>query len=320
MTIKLGIVMDPIENIKVQKDTSFALLLESQRRGWENYYIEPQNIFLKDNHISAEISKISVEDNKEQWYAKEARYNNFDLRQCDVILMRKDPPFDLEYIYLTYLLELLEKDNVLIVNKPRSLRDANEKLFASWFPHCIPETLVSSHYNQLKEFTLAQKEVIFKPLNGMGGMSIFQVSDGDPNINVIIELMTNKGKTPIMAQRYLPEIEQGDKRILIINGKPYPKLLARIPAEGESRGNLAAGGIGEGRALTERDQWLCSQIAPKLLDMGLWFVGLDVIGDYVTEINVTSPTCVRELDGIFNINVSAVLLDAIEENLKRTKG
>jgi glutathione synthase len=229
--------------------------------------------------------------------------------------MRIDPPFDMDYIYSTYVLEQAESDGVLIVNKPQSLRDANEKLFTAWFPQCCSPTLVTSQVQRIRDFLTEHEDIIVKPLDGMGGASIFRLKKNDHNLGVVLETMTNHGKTLTMVQRYLPEIKQGDKRILLINGEPVPFCLARIPAEGETRGNLAAGGRGEGQPLSDRDRWLCEQVAPTLKEKGLIFVGLDVIGDYVTEINVTSPTCIQELDNQFGLNISALLMDCIEEKL-----
>jgi glutathione synthase len=229
--------------------------------------------------------------------------------------MRVDPPFNMNFVYTTYVLEQAESDGVLVVNKPQSLRDANEKLFTAWFPDCCSPTLVTSQTQRIKDFLLEHEDIIVKPLDGMGGASIYRLKKADHNLGVVLETMTNHGKELTMVQRYLPEIKQGDKRILIVNGQPVPYALARIPAEGETRGNLAAGGTGEGRTLTDRDRWLCEQIGPTLVKKGLFFVGLDVIGDYVTEINVTSPTCVQELDNQFGLNISALLMDCIEEQL-----
>jgi glutathione synthase len=235
-----------------------------------------------------------------------------DLSELDVILMRKDPPFDSEFLYATTILQRAEDAGVYVVNKPQSLRDANEKLFTSWFSQCCAETLVSSRAVQIRQFLEEQQDIIIKPLDGMGGTSIFRLRLDDPNISVILETMTNYNQRYIMAQRYLPAIKDGDKRILVVNGEAIPYALARIPQQGETRGNLAAGGRAEGRPLTERDRWIVSQVAPTLKAKGLIFVGLDVIGDTLTEINVTSPTCVQELDAQFGLNIAGVLMDHIE--------
>ncbi len=324
MKIKLGIVMDPIRSINFKKDSSLAMLLEAQSRGYELYYMEMSDLFIEDNQAFAFARPFSVclpDDNQSPCYQFE--HNDHDtpkalaLADLSVILMRKDPPFDMEYIYSTYILELAESSGSLIVNKPRSLRDANEKLFTHQFPDCTVSTLVSRNHHQFKQFLAQHKDIIVKPLGGMGGSSIFRIQKNDVNLNVILETMTQNNSQYVMAQRFIPEISQGDKRILIINGVPVDYALARIPPAGETRGNLAAGGKGQGVALTERDYWLCEQVGPKLKAMGLIFVGMDVIGDYITEINVTSPTCIRELDSLYGLNISALLMDAIEAQLKK---
>lgn len=314
--LNVGIVMDPIADIKPYKDSSFAMLLEAQRRGHQLHYMEPTDLFLKNGRPFAETTELKVwdraqSDTTSQFYGFGASHET-DLSELDIILIRQDPPFNNDYLYATHMLELAEAKGVLVVNKPQSLRDANEKLFASWFPQCIPPTLVSADANRLKQFIQDHQDVILKPLDAMGGASIFRVTARDPNINVIIETMTEHGRHHIMAQIYLPEIKQGDKRILLVNGEPMPYALARIPAEGETRGNIAAGGQGIGVALTERDEWLCEQIAPTLRRKGLHFVGLDVIGDYITEINVTSPTCIRELDAQYGLNIAGELFNHLE--------
>lgn len=316
MQIKLGIVMDPIEDIKPYKDTSFAMLLEAQRRGYSLFYMQPQDIYLRNGKPYATTSELKVwdrakSDTTSQYYGFGCSTET-TLSELDMILIRQDPPFNNDYLYSTQMLELAEAEGVLVVNKPQALRDANEKLFASWFPECIPPTLVSANANQIKAFIQDHQDTILKPLDAMGGASIFRVKQDDPNINVIIETMTDHGKHHIMAQTYLPEIAEGDKRILLINGEPVPYALARIPAEGETRGNIAAGGTGVGVALSEQDYWLCEQIRPTLQAKGLHFVGLDVIGDYITEINVTSPTCVRELDEQYQLNIAGILFNHLE--------
>jgi glutathione synthase len=318
MTLKLGIVMDPIQNITIKKDSSFAMLLEAQYRHYQLFYMEMSDLFIDNNQAKAFVKKLQVTDEEDNWYqfidAPESS-TIINLSDLNVILMRKDPPFDMEYIYATYLLEIAEKSGTLIVNKPRSLRDANEKLFTLQFPQCTTPTLVSRNKKQFKQFLTQHQDIIVKPLGGMGGHSIFRITKNDPNFNVILEIMTDHQQHYIMAQRFIPEISQGDKRILIINGIPVDYALARIPAQGETRGNLAAGGIAKGVPLTQRDYWLCEQVSEQLIAMGLIFVGMDVIGDYITEINVTSPTCIRELDTLYHLNISALLMDAIEEKL-----
>ena len=311
MSLKLGIVMDPISKIKIHKDTSFAMLLEAQARGYQLFYMEVNDLYLRDGRTHAYMRGLHVARNEQHWHRLDAA-REAPLDSLDVVLMRKDPPFDQEYIYATYLLECAENRGLLVVNKPRSLRDANEKLFTAWFPHCCAPTLVAREARKLREFLHEQGEIVLKPLDGMGGASIFRVEQNDPNLSVILETMTQHNSRFVMAQRYLPEIADGDKRILVVNGEAVPYALARIPAQGESRGNLAAGGRAEGRELTERDRWIAGQVGPVLRERGLAFVGLDVIGDYLTEINVTSPTCVQELDRQFGLNISALLMDYIE--------
>ena len=315
--LKVGIVMDPIQNIKPHKDSSFAMLLEAQRRGHELVYMQPEDLYLKNGQARATTSELKVwdRDRETQYYGFGSGHDTA-LNTLDIILIRQDPPFTNDYLYSTHILELAEAEGVLVVNKPQSLRDANEKLFASWFPECIPPTLVSANTDQLKQFIQDHQDTILKPLDAMGGASIFRVRHDDPNISVIIETMTDHGKHHIMAQIYLPEIKEGDKRILLINGEPIDYTLARIPAEGETRGNIAAGGTGVGMPITDRERWLCEQIAPKLREKGLYFVGLDVIGDYITEINVTSPTCIRELDTQFHLNIAGELFDCLEKQIQ----
>ena len=314
MSRHIGIVMDPISAITIKKDSSFAMLLAAQAKGWTLYYMEQQDLFLQDGTVSAEMKRLTVQEDADNWYQLEETETK-KLSELDVILMRKDPPFDMEYIYSTYLLEQAQNDGVLIVNNPQSLRDANEKLFTAWFPQCCPETLVTRKASLIRDFHQQHGDIILKPLDGMGGASIFRVKNGDPNFSVIIETLTDHGKTSIMAQKFIPDISEGDKRILMINGEPVSYALARIPAKGETRGNLAAGGRAEGRPLTEHDRWICEQVGPKLREKGLLFVGLDVIGNYLTEINVTSPTCIRELDSQFNLNIASELMDSIEQQL-----
>jgi glutathione synthase len=311
MPIKLGIVMDPISRINIKKDTSFAMLLEAQARGWELHYMELGDLYLRNGIANARTQTLEVHRDEKQWVRFLAE-QDLPLGALDAILMRKDPPFDQEFLYATYLLEQAESDGVYVVNKPQSLRDANEKLYTAWFPQCCAETLVASDANRIKDFLRELGEIIIKPLDGMGGASIFYVRDNDPNLSVILETMTQHNSRTVMAQKYLPEIKDGDKRILMVNGEAIPYCLARIPAKGESRGNLAAGGTGEGRPLTEQDRWIASQVGPTLREKGLVFVGLDVIGDSLTEINVTSPTCVQELDKQFGLNISGQLMDHIE--------
>ena len=310
--MKLGVVMDPIGSINIKKDSTFAMLLEAQQRNIELFYLEQADLYLEGQQARAQARPLKVKEDPEHWFELSAA-SDIALAELDVILMRKDPPFNMDYIYSTYVLEAAEKAGSLIVNKPSSLRDCNEKLFALQFPDCIPPTKVASSASQLKTFINKHKDTVLKPLDGMGGESIFRVKHDDPNLNVIIETLTNKGERLIMAQDFIPEINKGDKRILLINGEPIPYALARIPAKGETRGNLAAGGRAEGLELSERDHWICKQVGPRLKELGLLFVGIDVIGDYLTEINVTSPTCIRELDTLYDLNISATLMDAIQK-------
>jgi glutathione synthase len=314
VAIKFGMVMDPIGLINIKKDTSFAMLLEAQSRSWELHYMELNDLYLRNGRAFAKIRLLQVQRDSEQHYQFMGE-QVVALETLDVIIMRKDPPFNQEYIYATYILERAEQLGCYVLNKPQSLRDANEKMFTAWFPQCCTDTLVTRKASLIRNFLQEHQEIILKPLDGMGGASIFHLLLGDPNLSVILENMTQHGTQMVMAQKYLPEIKQGDKRILVINGEAVPFALARIPAQGETRGNLAAGGTAEGRPLTERDQWIADQVGPTLVEKGLVFVGLDVIGDYLTEINVTSPTCVQELDQQFGLNISAKLLDHIEDHL-----
>ncbi len=311
---KLGVVMDPIQAIHFKKDSTLAILLEAQARGWALNYMEQGDLFSKDGIAYSRMRGLRVFNNPQHWF-EFTDDRTAPLHELQVIFMRKDPPFNLEYIYTTYLLELAEAKGSLIVNKPQSLRDANEKVFTNWFPQCTPPSLISADAKRIRAFITEQKDVILKPLHGMGGSSIFRLRKDDVNINVVIETLTSFGNQHIMAQRFIAEIAQGDKRIFLINGKPIPYALARIPSAGDIRGNLAAGGKGVGVELTKRDYWICEQLSETLRAKGLLFVGIDVIGDYLTEINVTSPTCIREIESFFNINISGQLLDCIENNL-----
>jgi glutathione synthase len=315
MTLKLGVVMDPIESIHPKKDSTLAMLLAAQARGWQLFYMQQKDLVLRDGKVFANMRPVEVRDDLHSWHTL-SEPHFAPLTELDVVLMRKDPPFDMQYIHTTYLLELAEAAGVLVVNRPQSLRDANEKLYTAWFPQCTPPTLVSRDMTQLRAFLHEHGDVIVKPLEGMGGISVFRLTLNDPNISVVFETLTSNGLHYIMAQRYIPEISAGDKRILLIDGKPIPYALARIPAAGETRGNLAAGGRGEGVPLSERDYWICEQVGPTLKKKGLVFVGLDVIGDYLTEINVTSPTCIRELDRQFNLDIAGELMECISRKLK----
>ena len=314
MSIKLGIVMDPIGSIKVHKDSSLAMLLAALKRDWELYYMEQSDLFLEGSRCHAQLTRLDVRDDENDWYTLSDK-RTVPLDELDVILMRKDPPVDMEFIYTTFLLQRAAAHGVLVVNNPGAIRNASEKLYTAWFSQCSPPTRVSREIKRLKEFLDEHGDIIVKPLDGMGGASVFRIQMNDPNLNVILETITANGTKSTMAQRYIPEITAGDKRILMINGEPFPHALARIPASGETRGNLAAGGRGEGVELSKRDLWICEQVGPALREQGLMFVGLDVIGDYLTEINVTSPTCIRELDSIYNADIAGQFLDAIVNRL-----
>ena len=314
MSYRLGVIMDPIDSICPAKDSTLAMLLEAQARGYELHYMEQHDVSIREGVSYGTSRTLSVSDDNKDWFEL-GDTRTRPLHELNVILMRKDPPFDMEYVYTTYALELAEKNGSLVINKPQSLRDVNEKLFISWFPQCCATTLICRDRQQLRDFIDEQKNVVVKPLDGMGGESVFRTAIDDPNKSVIIDTITHNGKRSVMAQRYIAEISAGDKRILVIDGEPIPYALARIPAAGESRGNLAAGGTGKGVELSERDRWICQQVGPELRQRGLVFVGLDVIGDYLTEVNVTSPTCIRQLDSIYNLNISATLFDAIERKL-----
>ena len=312
MALNIGIVMDPIASIKPYKDSTLAMMLAAQKKGWNLHYIEQANLYLQGETIQVDCQSITVFDDDKHWFELGEK-SSIQGNQLDVVLMRLDPPFNMEYIYSTYLLEMLEQQGSLIVNKPASLRDANEKLFATQFPQCCTETLVSRNPDKLRDFISEHQDVILKPLDGMGGQSIFRVNPSDANLSVILETMVGFSENTIMAQKFIPEITQGDKRILMINGKAVSYTLARIPAKGETRGNIAAGGTGVAMPITEREQWIADQIGQSLVDKGILFAGLDVIGDYLTEINITSPTCIREIDAQFNLDIATQLMDCIEQ-------
>lgn len=312
--IRLGVLMDSIATIHPKKDSTLAMLWEASQRGWEIFYFEQHDVFFREGDVFANAKIIKVSTNLLHWF-EIIEERTVPLGELNVILMRKDPPFNLEYIYSTYLLEHAERQGVLIVNKPQSLRDVNEKFFTTWFPQCCPPTLISRDISLLKTFLQAQKDIVCKPLDAMGGAMVFRSQFPDENASVIFETLTECGTKTAMAQRYIPEIKQGDKRILLINGEPVPFALARIPAQGELRGNLAAGGQGVAQPLSERDHWICQQVGPLLREIGLYFVGLDVIGDYLTEINVTSPTCIRELDDQTGSTICVTLFDFIAKKV-----
>lgn len=316
MSLKIGVVMDPIGNINFKKDSTLAMLLEAQSRGWQLFYMEQADLYMAHDVARANMKPLKVFNNADNWYQL-SEAEDLQLDSLDAILMRKDPPFDMNYIYSTYILEKAEENGTLIINKAQSLRDANEKLFTNNFSQCMPPTLVSSQEEHITAFYKEHNDIILKPLDGMGGASVFRIKPDDSNLSVIIETLTEHGTKLTMAQRFIPDIKKGDKRILLINGEPVPYALARIPAKGETRANLAAGGEGVGIELSDRDRWICEQVAPLLKAKGLIFVGIDVIGDYLTEVNVTSPTCIRELDKQYNLNISALLMDWIMNEIKQ---
>ncbi|MGL9734063.1 MAG: glutathione synthase [Symbiopectobacterium sp.] len=312
---RLGIVMDPIDSINIKKDTSFAMLLEAQRRGYELHYMEMNDLYLHAGEARAITRRLSVQYDYDGWYDFHGE-QDIALHELDALLMRKDPPFNTEFIYSTYILERAEEKGTLIVNKPQSLRDCNEKLFTAWFPHLTPDTMVTRRADKLRQFHQLHGDLILKQLDGMGGASIFRLKQDDTNVTVIIETLTEHGQRYCMAQNYLPTIKDGDKRILVVDGEPVPYCLARIPKSGETRGNLAAGGRGEARPLTESDWQIAREVALTLKQKELIFVGLDVVGDRLTEINVTSPTCVREIEAAFpDISIIGMLIDAIDRRL-----
>ncbi|MED5441009.1 MAG: glutathione synthase [Pseudomonadota bacterium] len=312
MTIRLGVIMDPIQEIHFKKDTSLALLNAAQERGCELWYMEQADLSIQKGRSYGRMASLKVAMNPEQW-ADLGEFEDRPLAELDIIIMRKDPPFDSEFIYSTSILERAEEEGVLVANRPQSLRDCNEKVFATAFPELMSPTIVARRADLLKAFHKEHEDVIFKPLDGMGGSSIFRLKKDDPNVSVIIETLTAHGTQQIMAQKFIPEITSGDKRILMINGEPVPYSLARIPAQGETRGNLAAGGRGVTQELSEDDHRIASIIGPELKKRGLYFVGLDVIGNCLTEINVTSPTCVREISRDSGIDVAGQLIDTLLE-------
>jgi glutathione synthase len=307
---RTGVIMDPIAGIKTYKDSTFAMLLEAQRRGHEIWYMEPGQLTIRDGIAYGHMRPLAVRDDVADWFTL-GESDNRELASLDILLMRKDPPFDMDYVYSTYILDLAERAGVLVVNRPQALRDANEKCFITQFPQCCVPALITRRRAEIKAFVSEHGLSVVKPLGGMGGDSIFQLQPDDPNLNVILEAITRVDRELVMVQRYIPEISAGDKRILVVDGEPVPWALARIPGQGDFRGNLAKGGTGKGVALTERDRWIVGQVAPELQRRGILFAGLDVIGDWLTEINVTSPTCIRELDAQFGLNIAGDLFDAL---------
>ena len=314
MKVKVAVVMDPIESIKPYKDSTFAMLLEAQRRAHSIYYLRPNSLFVLDGEPFAQAAELTVRDQSSDWFSI-SNFTPINLCEFDVILMRKDPPFNMQYIYTSYTLELAEKKGTLIVNRTSALRNMNEKFSISNFPQCCAPTLITSDRKKIDEFIQEHSDIVVKPLDAMGGESIFKLSQKEPNKRSIIDHLTNNGETSIMAQRFIPQIEKGDKRILIVNGEPIPYALARIPASGEFRANLAVGGTGQGVPLSDQDRQICTEIKTSLVKNGILFAGIDVIGPYLTEINITSPTCIRELDSQYDLNISGILFDQIEKTL-----
>lgn len=310
--MKVLFIIDDPNTLKTYKDTSYAFMVEAQNRKHEVYICQQQQLQYREDNVFAHTMLISVDEKKTPWYQVLSENKQHNLSGFDLIMMRKDPPFNLNYIYTTYLLELLENKGVLVINKPQSLRDCNEKAFTLQFPQCIPPVQVTALKENIVAFVATHKECVLKPLDGMAGKAIYKTHSKDQNLPVIIEMWTKDQTVPIMVQKFIPEIKNGDKRILLINGEPVAYALYRIPHKGEIRGNLAAGGTGKGAQLNDRDRWICQQLSPTLKAKGLVFVGIDVIGDYLTEINVTSPTCVREIDEAFDINISAQFFDCVE--------
>jgi glutathione synthase len=312
--LKIGIVMDPIDSITPKKDSSFAMLLEASRRNAEILYFEQRDLRMLSGRAIGHARPLSVEDNHDAWFEL-GDPKEVELGKLDAVLMRKDPPFDMEYVYTTYILDRAKQAGALIVNDPQALRDMNEKAYTAWFPECTPLTLITRSMGEMKSFLGEHGRVVVKPLDGMGGRSIFVVQKGDNNANVIFETLTDYGQRFAMAQVYIPEIKLGDKRILLIDGEPVPHALARIPSGDDNRGNIVAGALAKGQDLSDRDRFICERVGPVLRDSGVLFAGIDVIGDYLTEINVTSPTGVRELDRQFDLNIAGIMFDAIEKKL-----
>jgi glutathione synthase len=322
--LKIAFVMDPLDTLSLKKDSTLAMIRAAATRGWQVSYLRQEDLFfdgvapcgvLRDLELAGRFPETLAPEDAEDPFYRLGEPVKTPLSELDVIMMRKDPPFDIEYIYTTYLLERAEELGVLVVNRPASLRDCNEKFFATAFPQCCPPLIVSRREDLLREFKDTHKNVVFKKLDGMGGTSVFRIMENDPNLSVVLETLTNGGREQIMGQLYLPEISDGDKRILMVNGEPVPYALARVPMAGEARGNLAAGGTGRGQPLTERDHFIATEIGPELKRRKLMFVGIDVIGDYLTEINVTCPTCIRELDAQFSLDIAGMLMDEVAASL-----
>lgn len=312
--LKIGIVMDPIGSITPKKDSSLAMLLEASRRNAEIHYFEQQDLRMLSGKAIGHSTLLTVRDDNDDWFDF-GEQRDIELGDLDVILMRKDPPFNMEYVYTTYILDRAALAGALIVNAPQALRDMNEKAYTAWFPDCTPLTLVTRSMDQMKAFLAEHGRIVVKPLDGMGGRSIFVIKKGDNNANVIFETLTDYGRQFAMAQVYIPEITLGDKRILLIDGEPVPYALARIPTGDDNRGNIVAGATTKGQELSDSDKRICAEVGPVLREQGVLFAGIDVIGDYMTEVNVTSPTGIRELDRQFDLNIAGLMFDAIEKKI-----
>lgn len=313
-TVRTGVVMDPIARIKTHKDSTFAMMLEAQHRGHELFYMEPADLWVRGGEAMCSMRPVAVKDDPANWYELGAAEIQ-PLSELDIILMRRDPPFDMDYVYLTYILEMAQAAGALVINRPQSLRDANEKFFISMFPQCCVPFVITRDSEKIQRFVEEHGRSVVKPLDGMGGDSIFQLNPGDENMQVILETITGQDQELVMAQEFIPEISAGDKRILMVDGEPVPYALARYPGAGDFRGNLAKGGTGKGVELSDRDRWICGEVASELQHRGILFAGLDVIGDWLTEVNVTSPTCIRELDAEYGLNIAGQMFDAAEARL-----
>ena len=313
--MRIGVVMDPIESINIKKDSTFEMIWQAQLLGWGVEYLEMNDLSIDNGVAFGDARKLTAHQDASHWFDL-ADSRRIKLGDLDAILMRKDPPFDMEFVYSTYILELAEQQGALVVNSPKALRDCNEKAYCAWFPQVCPDTIITRKSSDFRAFLDKHQDIIVKPLDGMGGASIFRVQAGSPNVGVIIETLTQHESTYAMAQRYMPEIVDGDKRILMVNGQPVPFVLARLAAKGETRGNLAAGGRGVAQAISEADLHIAAIVGPELVKRNILFAGLDVIGDRLTEINVTSPTCIKEINDAYGTNIALDLLKAIEAKLK----
>ncbi len=319
MNLTVAVLMDPIDAIHPEKDTTLALLLEAQRRGHALRYMLQEDLAVRDGVAWARLAPLEVRDNRSDWFTLGEAHWQPLAEAADIVLARKDPPFDTQFLYDTLVLDLAARAGVCVVNHPQALRDFNEKLAAQWFPQCCAPALVARERAELRRFAREHGRIVLKPLDGMGGRGVFLSAGDDPNLNSILETLAGDDERFVMAQRYIPEIKQGDKRILVVDGVPVPYALARLPQGTDFRGNLAAGGRGVGQPLSERDRWIASEVGPELASRGIVLAGLDVIGDYLTEVNVTSPTCARELDAQYGLNIAGLVFDAIEAKTRQAK-